>query len=94
MKSQWLVVDLGRQCEIGQIDLVWEAAYATGYRIQVSADNSTWSDLYSTTNGRGGTEHIPVSGVGRYVRLLGEHRSTAYGYSLWELGVIGLPVGP
>ena len=89
---QWLAVDLGRPCTIGQIDLIWEAAFATSYRLQVSPDNVTWTDLYSTTSGHGGSEHIQVSGVGRYVRFYGEHRSTAYGYSLWELGVIGVPI--
>jgi hypothetical protein len=30
---------------------------------------------------------LPVSG--RYVRLLGTQRGTAYGYSLWEFEVYG-----
>jgi hypothetical protein len=30
---------------------------------------------------------LPVSGTGRYIRMYGTTRNTAYGYSLWELGV-------
>ena len=35
---QWIQVDLGGTAAIDQVVLNWEAAYATGYRIQVSAD--------------------------------------------------------
>jgi len=41
---QWLRVDLGATATIDQVVLVWEAAYATGFQIQVSA-NATKSVL-------------------------------------------------
>jgi len=34
---QWLQVDLGSTQQVCQVVLTWEAAYATGYQIQVSA---------------------------------------------------------
>src|SRR6266705_2686349 len=68
---QWLQVDLGSTQQVCQVVLTWEVAYATGYQIQVSADATTWTTLYSTTTGRGGTEALNVSGSGRYLRMYG-----------------------
>jgi hypothetical protein len=84
---QWLEVDLGSSQAICQVTLDWEAAYATGFQIQVSADGSTWTSIYSTTTGTGGTQTLNVSGTGRYIRMNGTARATPYGYSLWEFQV-------
>ena len=86
---QWLRVDLGQSASISQVVLQWEAAYASGFQIQTSNDASTWTSIYSTTTGTGGTQTLNVSGSGRYVRMYGTTRATAYGYSLWELQVYG-----
>ena len=67
--------------------LTWEAAYARAFQLQTSADGATWTTIYSTTTGTGGTQSLTVSGSGRYLRMYGTARGTAYGYSLWELAV-------
>jgi F5/8 type C domain-containing protein/glycosyl hydrolase family 64 (putative beta-1,3-glucanase) len=90
---QWLRVDLGATATIDQVVLNWEAAYATAFQIQVSADAATWSTIYSTATGTGGTQTLAVSGTGRYVRMNGTARATPYGYSLWEFQVYGTLVG-
>ena len=84
---QWVEVDLGSVQSVCGVQLAWEAAYGKAYQIQVSSDGSTWSPVYSTTTGAGGTENITVSGTGRYLRMYGTQRGTAYGYSLWTLAV-------
>ena len=84
---QWLEVDLGSAQSICQVTLDWETAYATAFQIQVSNDNSTWTTIYSTTTGTGGTQNLTVSGNGRYIRMYGTTRATQWGYSLWEFGV-------
>jgi hypothetical protein len=86
---QWLQVDLGATHTISQVVLNWEAAYATAFQIQTSADGTNWTTVYSTTTGTGGVQTLPVSGSGRYVRMNGTARSTPYGYSLWEFQVFG-----
>ncbi|MGC9665148.1 discoidin domain-containing protein [Planosporangium sp. 12N6] len=86
---QWLQVDLGTTATISQVVLQWETAYGKAYQIQVSGDASTWTTIYSTTTGTGGTETLNVSGTGRYVRMYGTARATGYGYSLWEFQVYG-----
>ncbi|HEY0535730.1 MAG TPA: discoidin domain-containing protein [Actinoplanes sp.] len=84
---QWLQVDLGGTLAICQVKLQWEAAYATAFQIQISSNGSSWTNLYSTTTGTGGTQTLSVSGTGRYVRMYGTARATGYGYSLWEFGI-------
>jgi Domain of unknown function (DUF1996)/F5/8 type C domain len=86
---QWLQVDLGAPANISQVVLQWEAAYATGFKIQVSNDAVAWTDIYSTTTGPGGTQTLTVTGTGRYVRMYGTVRANGYGYSLWEFKVYG-----
>ncbi|MGH3379927.1 MAG: discoidin domain-containing protein [Actinoallomurus sp.] len=86
---QWLSVDLGASATISQVVLNWETAYATGFQIQVSGDDATWTTVHSTTTGTGGKQTLDVSGTGRYVRMYGTARATGYGYSLWEFQVYG-----
>ncbi len=83
---QWLQVNLGTTQSICQVTLNWETAYATAFQIQTSTDGSTWTPIYSTTTGTGGTQTLNVSGTGRYIRMYGTTRATQYGYSLWEFG--------
>jgi chitodextrinase len=88
---QWIQVDLGQSYNVTSVNLNWEAAYARSFQIQTSADGTTWTTIYSTTTGAGGNQNLAVTGTGRYVRMYGTARATAYGYSLWELGVTGTP---
>ncbi|MET8867958.1 cellulase family glycosylhydrolase [Nonomuraea sp. NPDC004580] len=90
---QWIRVDLGQAHTVSRVRLVWETAHATAYRVQTSPDGSSWSDVYATTTGDGGTDDLTVSGTGRYVRVYGTQRGTPWGYSLWELEVYGAPTG-
>ncbi|WP_412741075.1 discoidin domain-containing protein [Krasilnikovia sp. MM14-A1259] len=85
--TAWLQVDLGSVQAFDHLQLAWEAAYAKAYTIQVSADGTTWTTLFSTSTGNGGFDDLDVTGSGRYVRVTGTARATGYGYSLWEFGV-------
>ncbi len=84
---QWLEVDLGSTQSVCQVSLDWEAAFATAFQIQTSNDNATWTTIFSTTTGTGGIQTLNVTGSGRYIRMLGTTRGTAFGYSLWEFSV-------
>jgi hypothetical protein len=86
---QWLEVDLGSSQSICQVTLDWETAYGKAFQIQTSANNSTWTTIYSTATGTGGTQNLTVTGTGRYIRMYGTARGTQYGYSLWEFQVYG-----
>ncbi|MFC4585244.1 discoidin domain-containing protein [Sphaerisporangium corydalis] len=86
---QWIQVDLGASAAVSRVVLSWEAAYGRAFQIQTSADGANWTPVYSTTTGTGGTQDLAVTGTGRYVRMYGTQRATAYGFSLWEFQVYG-----
>ncbi|GAB2619851.1 hypothetical protein Aab01nite_34030 [Paractinoplanes abujensis] len=86
---QWLQVDLGASATISSVVLNWEAAYARGFSLKTSANGSSWTTIYNTTNGAGGRQALTVSGTGRYVRLETTVRATQWGVSLTEFQVYG-----
>ncbi len=92
---QWIDVDLGATYAINRVKLSWEAAYGSGYQIQTSPDGVTFTTIRTVTGGDGGVDDLTgLSGSGRYVRLLGTTRGTAWGYSLFEFEVYGGTGGP
>ena len=85
---QWISVDLGAATTVSGVGLSWEAAYAAAYQIQVSPDGRTWTDVYQTTEGGGGTEQIRFKPTpARFVRMYGTKRATQFGYSLFSFEV-------
>jgi hypothetical protein len=90
---QWIYVDLGATAQVSRVRLIWDASCATAYQIQTSDDHSTWTDIFATTAGKGGTEdRTGLSGSGRYVRVYGTKRcrsDSSHGYSLQEFEVYG-----
>jgi hypothetical protein len=84
---QWIQIDLGATTSICQVVLNWEAAYGKSFQVQVSANASNWTTIFSTTTGTGGVQTLNVTGSGRYLRVYGTARGTPYGFSLWELTV-------
>ncbi|WUR57601.1 ThuA domain-containing protein [Micromonospora chokoriensis] len=92
---QWIDVDLGATYAINRVKLTWEAAYGSGYQIQTSPDGVTFTTIRTVTGGDGGVDDLTgLTGSGRYVRLLGTTRGTAWGYSLFEFEVYGGTGGP
>jgi hyaluronoglucosaminidase len=89
--EQWWQVRLARPAHVGQVVLTWQDAYAARYRVQTSADGRRWHTAATVTDGSGGREAIGVDAPGaRYVRMRGERRATAYGYSLFSAEVYGV----
>ena len=89
----WITLDLGAGYSLTGVIIHWEAANAATYDIQGSTDNSNWTTLSSESGGVFGnrTDNVNVSGTYRYVRMNGLTRTSAYGYSIWEMEVYGLP---
>jgi beta-glucosidase len=87
---QWLDVDLGSPQQICSVSILWEAAYASAFQVQVSSDNATWTNIYSTTTGAGGTTKITASVTDRYIRVYATARGTQFGDSIFEFDVYGL----
>jgi hypothetical protein len=87
--TEWIQIDLGSMQSFNSVLLDWETAFARAYSIQVSANGSTWTTVFSTTTGLGGAERIdfPVTNA-RFVRMLGTQRATNWGYSLIEFKAV------
>ncbi|MGL1902087.1 MAG: discoidin domain-containing protein [Fibrobacterales bacterium] len=86
--NQWYKLDLGKSYPIEKIVLIWEAAYGNSYKIHGSNDNSTWTQLKSTSNSNGGIDTYTDSyGSYRYINIELISRATQYGFSLYEFEV-------
>ncbi|QNN24101.1 hypothetical protein HED60_18110 [Planctomycetales bacterium ZRK34] len=83
-----LTVDLGKPKKVGQIDIVWEAAYAKSFAVEVSADTEIWTEVYKTNAGEGDTTEIKFDPIqARYVRIVCTRRGTHWGNAIYELKV-------
>ncbi|MCK4799189.1 MAG: discoidin domain-containing protein [Spirochaetes bacterium] len=88
--TEWIYVDLGEIKLFDNITLEWEAAYGKTYKIQTSNNASTWTDIYSTSDGNGNIDNINVSVTSsRYIRMYATERGIpGCGYSLYEFSVL------
>jgi hypothetical protein len=87
---QWIMVDLGSAVEIDRVVLKWYTDYGKAFKIQVSTDSTTWTDVYSTTTGASYsvTDVTFAKTTARYVRMSGTQRGNANGYSLFAFMVL------
>jgi beta-galactosidase len=84
----WLAVDLSAIKKISRADILWETAYAKSFAVQVSADGNTWTDVYKTEHGKGGTSEIKFNPVeAQHVRVLCTKRGTQWGNAIRELEI-------
>lgn len=88
--NEWIYVDLGSEKMVGGVRLNWEAAYGKSYKIQVSNDAKSWTEVYKTEEGREGINEVffPEEIKARYVRMLGIELGWWFGYSLWSMDVL------
>ncbi|MFE8937163.1 beta-N-acetylglucosaminidase domain-containing protein [Streptomyces sp. NPDC007872] len=82
----WWQLELPAPARIGQVVLHWQDAYASRYRVQVSADGRVWRTAATVAEGRGGRESVRMDAADtRFLRVQGEKRATRFGYSLWSV---------
>jgi len=101
--DHFVQVELGTEaaptCDISELILHWETAYAKQYVVQVSPDMEAWSEVYQhvppagRSRARFQLKHtIPLGDKGRGIRgvkVVMQERATRWGYSMWELEAIG-----
>jgi hypothetical protein len=90
---QWIMVDLGAAAEFNRVVLKWYTDYGKAFKIQVSADSTNWTDVYSTAVGASYsvTDASFAKTTARYVRMNGTQRGNANGYSLFAFMVLNDP---
>jgi len=73
---------------ISRIDILWQEAYAKAFTVEISMDGNSWSDVYKTDSGKGGTTEIQFSPAkAKYVRLNCTKRGTNNGNAVREIEV-------
>ena len=89
--SEWLQIDLSREREIVGLTLYWEAAHAGNYEVLLSTDGENWQCVFRRENSDGGIDNIYFGRrKTRFIKIQCLKRATAWGYSLWEVEVLGL----
>ena len=88
---QWISFDLGSESVISNMIVKWERAHATDYKILVSADGTSWKEVYHEANGKGGAMEATFTPVkARYVKVYGDKRvNEDWGISIWEAEIYG-----
>lgn len=72
----WLSIDLGSAQQIDQVDVLWEAAAASAYAVQVSDDGETWSTVAERSDmppaeGKSRADSVTFEATtAQYVRIL------------------------
>lgn len=84
-------VDLGSTEKINKIVIDWEDAYASEYKLQLSMDAVTWTDVavIQKTGKSRDVVTFPYYLTTRFVKFQGVRRSTSYGYSFYSFEVYG-----
>ncbi|HEY8241463.1 MAG TPA: discoidin domain-containing protein, partial [Kiritimatiellia bacterium] len=91
--GQWWLADFGTAQEIRKLVLQWETAYAKSYDVSLSEDGTTWTKIFSETNGNGAADTISIEPRNaRAIRIDLRERGTQWGFSLFEVQVN--PAGP
>lgn len=87
--TAWFQLDLKRIYNINQINVYWEAAYASQYQVLGSANGNEWILLDKETEGNGNLDSISFNPTQiRYIKLLATRRAVGkWGYSILDIGV-------
>ncbi|MGW0362588.1 beta-N-acetylglucosaminidase domain-containing protein [Streptomyces sp. NPDC002990] len=81
----WWQVRLPTAARIGRLDLHWQDAYPSAYRVETSEDGVTWRPAAVVPSSRGGHESLRMDAPqSRFIRVTCEKRATRYGCSLWS----------
>ena len=92
--NQWIICTLGSAVQVKRVIVRWGDDYAASWALQLSADNSAWTTVRSTSSGTGGVTLIDsINQACSAVALeLYTRSSAASGFTIREFEVYGLPV--
>ena len=89
----WLAIDLGASYTLSEMQIYWEFASASAYKIQYKTSSSAtdWTDNQTLTGQNGGYDTITFSPVltCTNIRILGQTMATQYAMSIYELYFTG-----
>ncbi|WP_327414047.1 beta-N-acetylglucosaminidase domain-containing protein [Streptomyces sp. NBC_01233] len=81
----WWQAQLPAPARVGRLELHWQDAYPSAYRVETSADGVTWRREATVTASAGGRESLRLDAPDtRFLRITCDRRATRYGCSLWS----------
>ncbi len=94
--NEWIYVDLGQEAYITRVAILWEAAFASSYEIQLASGStqpteSQWVTAATESASSAGEKQTNIGANARFVRMRGLTRGSQYGYSLLDFRVHGVP---
>jgi hypothetical protein len=88
--NEWLQIDFNTPTELVGLRLHWETAYGRDYDIEVLQPDGKWDTASRIQFGDGGVDEIYFGPhKTKAIRLVGRKRGTGWGYSLWEIEILG-----
>ncbi len=87
--NQFIRVNLESVRYINHIVINWEAAYGKSYEIQLSNEGKVWNTKKVITNSDGGIDTVQIGDRAQFVRVVCTERGTNYGFSMFEMAVMG-----
>ncbi|WP_405830145.1 beta-N-acetylglucosaminidase domain-containing protein [Streptomyces sp. NBC_00105] len=81
----WWQAQLPAPARVGRLELHWQDAHPSAYRVETSADGVTWRPAATVTSSAGGRESLRLDAPDtRFLRVTCDRRATRYGCSLWS----------
>lgn len=81
----WWQAELPSPARVGRLELHWQEAYPSAYRVETSPDGATWHPAATVPSSQGGPETVRLDAPDtRFLRVTCERRATRYGCSLWS----------
>ncbi|MDR1188197.1 MAG: discoidin domain-containing protein, partial [Bifidobacteriaceae bacterium] len=88
--NDWFQVTLPEAKPVHHINIYWEAALPSQFKLQISEDGESWTDVVRAVDpvpSARSTHVMAVDTPVRYVRMQGVARATAWGYSIYEFEI-------
>ena len=88
--NAWIQVKLTQSARLDSVQINWESACASAYKVQTSPDGVNWTD-YPVDKPVCGVQTVAVSAsqpVG-FIKIQGIKRATSWGYSIFEIAAYG-----
>lgn len=81
----WWQAELPVPARVGRLELHWQEAYPSAYRVETSTDGAAWRPAVTVAASTGGRASLRLDAPDtRFVRVTCERRATRYGCSLWS----------
>jgi F5/8 type C domain len=88
--KEWLLIEFDKPVEIVGLNIHWETAYGRDYDIEILSEKEKWVSVSQVRNSDGGIDAIYFGlQKTKALRFIGIRRGTGWGYSIWDIKLLG-----